>query len=312
MIIEEGVAAWNSWRQDNPEVIPDLSRADLNRANLQQANLKGADLQEVNLRGAFLEGANLKEGNLRGADFRQAYIQEANLEGANLKEANFRGAFLHEANFSNTIAGYTAFIEVDLSTVKGLETVIHVLPSSIGIDTLYESKGDIPKVFLFGCGVPDQMIEYARSLTESPIRFYSCFISYSYLDEEFAKHLWEGLQANCVRCWYAPHDMKINDKILPVIDDMIRVHDKLLLILSKHSVHSDWVEHEVKQALVIEKERKESILFPVRLDEAVMDSDADWVANIKKKRHIGNFTRWKDHDAYSASFEQLLLDLEAG
>ena len=38
--------------------------------------------------------------------------------------------------------------------------------------------------------------------------------------------------------------MKIGDRIRPRIDETIRVYDKLLLVLSKASVESQWVEQE--------------------------------------------------------------------
>ena len=56
------------------------------------------------------------------------------------------------------------FIAVDLSKVSGLEQIEHTNPSFIDSDTIYKSKGLIPEVFLRGCGVPDQMIKYARYL----------------------------------------------------------------------------------------------------------------------------------------------------
>jgi len=120
------------------------------------------------------------------------------------------------------------------------------------------------------------------------------------------------LQAKGVRCWFAPHDMKISDKIRPTIDDSIRLHDKLLLILSEHSVESDWVEHEVEHALDLEQERKKTGLFPVRIDDAIMESTTGWAGNVKRQRHIGNFTQWKHHDAYQTAFDRLLRDLKAG
>lgn len=42
-----------------------------------------------------------------------------------------------------------------------------------------------------------------------------------------------------------------------------------------------------------------------------MDTDAAWAASIRRTRHIGDFTRWKDHDAYQKAFERLLRDLKA-
>ena len=44
---------------------------------------------------------------------------------------------------------------------------------------------------------------------------------------------------------FAPEDLKIGDRIRHAIHDAIQLHDKLLLILSDDSVHSQWVEDEV-------------------------------------------------------------------
>ena len=103
--------------------------------------------------------------------------------------------------------------------------------------------------------------------------------------------------------------MRIGDRIRTRIDEAIRVHDKLLLVLSADSVASDWVEKEVETAFEKERERKETVLFPIRLDDAVMDSTSGWAADIKRSRHIGDFTRWKEHDAYQVALDRLLQDL---
>ena len=55
--IQEGVEAWNSWRHDNPGILPVL----------WEANLEEADLSGINLRKADLSRANLKRANLSGA-----------------------------------------------------------------------------------------------------------------------------------------------------------------------------------------------------------------------------------------------------
>ncbi len=119
------------------------------------------------------------------------------------------------------------FADVDLSTAAGLETIKHDGPSTIGIDTIYNSHGKIPEVFLRGCGVPDELIAYVGSMVGRPIEYYSCFISYSTHDQEFAERLYADLQAKGVRCWFAPHDIHGGRKIHEQIDEAIRLHDKL-------------------------------------------------------------------------------------
>jgi hypothetical protein len=58
-----------------------------------------------------------------------------------------------------------------------------------------------------------------------------------------------------------------------------------------------------------EVETKEAVLFPVRLNEAGHEQRAGWAADIKRTRHIGDFTRWKEHDAYTKALDRLLRDL---
>ena len=203
------------------------------------------------------------------------------------------------------------FGNIDLSTVYGLDTIMHWGPSTIGIDTLYLSQGNISKVFLEGAGVPEDFITYTKSLVGQPFEFYSCFISYSSHDGKLAQRLYADLRANKVRCWFAPEDLKIGDEFRSRIDESIHVFDRLLLILSEHSVKSRWVQKEVETAF--EKEGKDNriVLFPIRIGGAVMQSDVGWAADIRRQRHIGDFQQWKNRVAYRQAFRRLLRDLTA-
>jgi hypothetical protein len=89
------------------------------------------------------------------------------------------------------------------------------------------------------------------------------------------------------------------------------VYDRLLLILSESSVKSRWVQKEVDTAFEKEVKENRMVLFPIRIDEAVMNSAVGWAADIRRQRHIGDFRQWKDHDAYQKAFQRLLHDLKA-
>ena len=56
-ILKKGAEAWNTWRQENERVEPDLSGA----------NLIGVDLTSADLSGVDLTGANLTQANLAQA-----------------------------------------------------------------------------------------------------------------------------------------------------------------------------------------------------------------------------------------------------
>jgi len=196
----------------------------------------------------------------------------------------------------------------NLTAARGLEDCYHLAPSVIDHQTIAKSW-PVPLVFLRGCGLPETLIEYLPSLLSQPLQFYSCFISYSTDDQDFADRLYADLQIKGVRCWFAPEDLKIGERFRQRIDEAIRLHDKLLLILSEQSVQSDWVREEVESCLEREWREKRLVLFPVRVDNVIMDTSEAWAASIRRQRHIGDFREWKRHDLYQDGLQRLLRDL---
>jgi uncharacterized protein YjbI with pentapeptide repeats len=200
-----GVAKWNAWRRVYMTIRPDLSRTslsghDLKGADLSYANLSGTSLYDAHLENANLYDANLSlailggDANLSGADLSYANLSDANLSDATLRGVSLRGANLTEASFGETI-----FAGVDLTSVIGLDTCAHEGPSFIDHRTLQNSE-PLPLNFLRGVGLPDNLIEYLPSLLNQAIRHYSCFISYSAKDDEFAHRIHADLQNKGVRC----------------------------------------------------------------------------------------------------------------
>jgi len=151
------------------------------------------------------------------------------------------------------------------------------------------------------------------------IQFYSCFISYSTKDQEFAERFHDDLQNKGVRCWFAPHDMQSGKKIHEQIDEAIRLYDRLLLLLSGHSMESKWVKTEIANARAREEREKRRMLFPVRLVDFETlrnwkcfdaDTGTDSAREIREYL-VPDFSRWKDHDSYQKAFDRLLKDLTA-
>jgi len=189
----------------------------------------------------------------------------------------------------------------------------HIGPSTVGVDTLIRSQGKIPEAFLRGCGVPESLIQSLPLILKrmQPIQFYSCFISYSSKDVDFAERLHADLQAKGIRTWIDRDDLKTGEWIRRAINEAIWAHDKLMLVLSEHSIRSDWVEGEVEAALERERRDERTVLFPIRLDNEVLDTSVAWASNIRQRRHIGDFVGWKDPDSYQRSLTRLLRDLNA-
>lgn len=71
------------------------------------------------------------------------------------------------------------------------------------------------------------------------------------------------------------------------------------------------MEEEVEAAREKERKQKKSVLFPIRLDDAVMKTTQAWAASLRRTRHIGEFGNWKDYDQYKKAFDRLLRELKA-
>jgi len=80
----KGVAAWNVWRDENPNIRPDLSGANLNGANLSGAKLSEANLSGAHINGAHLNGANLNGAYLLGAALVETDLRDADLTGCHI------------------------------------------------------------------------------------------------------------------------------------------------------------------------------------------------------------------------------------
>lgn len=311
----QGVADWNLSR-DEDTALPDLSGANLSGANLCNATLSGANLFSANLSHTDLSGAELANADFTGANLRGAILHNANLLGARL-----HGTDLREADFKNAFAGLTNFVNCDLSEAKGLDRIKHFGPSSVGIDTIYKSKGKIPESFLRGCGVPESLITQMHALVgaEQGIQFYSCFISYSTKDDEFATRLHGRMRDAHLRVWFAPEDIQGGKKLHEQIENAIRVYDKLLIVLSDASLKSEWVMDELRKSFKAERDTGRRKLFPVRLTDyetlerwecrdSISGKD---LAEEVRQYFIPDFSNWKDHDQFEAAFARLLKDLRA-
>ena len=125
LLRDEGVVAWNAWRETHRDVVPDLNFAKLQGANLESANLAGAyiartDFFQANLRRANLTGAMAIEANLNFAN-----LMDADLSHGFFTGASFRGANLRRATLAGTDLTLTALEGADLTEASLVEANLH-------------------------------------------------------------------------------------------------------------------------------------------------------------------------------------------
>ncbi len=331
-IVNQGAEAIAEWRKKNPGVKLDLSGANLLDADLFSANLSGADLH-----GAILIGAGLLTADLRCADLTGANLTEADLFGANLTDASLIGADLHDANLifanltgtdlhdakltdanltrttlngsdlTNAVVGFTTFVDCDLREVKGLETVRHRGPSSIGIDTMIMSKGKIPRVFLEGAGVPASLIDLLPQIT-AEIKYANCFVCYGEPDLVFAEKLVTELKAKGVPCWIYSLDSTPGEKTWKEIGQRRREAGKMIILCSSKALVRDGVLKEIEEQIDEDVEK----MVPVSLDNLwkepgfrVMRGQRDLKPFLMQR----NYADFSDLSKYDENFKKLLKAL---
>src|SRR5262249_52673871 len=90
-------------------------------------------------------------------------------------------------------------------------------------------------------------------------------------------------------------------------------------VLSKASMGSSWVRHEIRKAREQEEAEVRRKLFPIRLVpiEAIKSWECadprtgqDYAEEVLRY-HIPDFSNGKDHDAFEAAFARLIRDLKA-
>ncbi len=125
-LIEDSVESWNGWRQDHPDLRPNLSGANLSRDYLFEINLSNADLRGADLSHACLIGANLSRSDLSGANLRGAYMSEANLFCANLRQAQLVGASLRGTDLRDADLFEAQIADADLAMANLTGTCLSI------------------------------------------------------------------------------------------------------------------------------------------------------------------------------------------
>ncbi len=124
-ILKQGVEVWNSWRERNKLIVPDLIDAILTKANLVNANLENAHLAGADLSESTLDNANFIGANLPIANLERARLKNANLNSAKLYEANLQWADLHNANLEGASLQGANLKEANLSDAKLKKTNLY-------------------------------------------------------------------------------------------------------------------------------------------------------------------------------------------
>jgi len=114
-ILRQGVQVWNRWREDHPEITPDLEKA-----KIDIPDLRGINLHKTHMRWAWFNSADFTGADLRDTDFGYAHVAGSTMDSADLRGAYLREAALMDTKFRNAdcrqaILSGASLIGADLS-----------------------------------------------------------------------------------------------------------------------------------------------------------------------------------------------------
>jgi hypothetical protein len=323
----------------------EINDPDLWRVNFAGVDLRGAAMYAIEVvdppktenpvlqrwwRRVDISGANFSGANLSGAVFSEETLSFVNFSKANLSEAVFVRSYLlrcrlNGARFTNARLGDTCFSDCpSLHRAIGLDTIAHLGPSSLDLETLRACIGNLPDSFLLGIGYTDNEIVALRGLYERETTFFSCFISYARADSEFANHLRGYLLKSGISCWQDTEDLRGGSHWRGQIYEAIENQDKLVLVCSRSSLTRPAVVEEILEAIDRERESGKQKLFPIRLDDYIFSDEMESLARTKvahgewrenwvvyiRSYHIPDFSIWTNAIKFGSEFKRLVEALK--
>jgi hypothetical protein len=127
---------------------------------------------------------------------------------------------------------------------------------------------------------------------------YDLFISYSQQDRELVTRVADDLTKARVRPWWDMWEMRPGDYLRERISEGIREADYFLVILSPHSLRSNWVKYELNSGMILEIETGGVKVLPVIAPGTRIDA----VPHDLRAKHCLSF----EPDRYQASISALV------
>jgi uncharacterized protein YjbI with pentapeptide repeats len=283
----------------------DLSGTNFSRSTLDLSDITGTiaghtSLEDCNLRRTKWAPTKLHYVRANNADFSHAELNGAVLSNCRLQNAKFTkalivaefdGSDVRGADFANSHI-LSSFLNIDLSAARNMHSASYHSNCRIDYQTIKLSER-VPTPLLAACGVAHFHIPYIDAISRNGAKHPSCFISYSVKDDKFIEYFRNQLANKGIRNWFAPRDLPFGASTRDVIESQIRAHDRLIVVLSKSSIQSQWVQFEVETALELERRKRKDVIIPVSIDDEVFKTKISWVRHLARTKNIAMYKNWK-------------------
>jgi len=249
--------------------------------------------------------------------FKDCLIKESNFDRINLEQSNFENCNLSINQFSACTFSNSTFTGINDSPGNEYNLIdIRTILNSPTIDTDILNN-------VFGINSSD-IKEYLIDLT-SKIEFQSIFISYSFEDSEFAKHINSELKRRGIFTFLWEKDAPGGKQLNDIMSSGIKEKDRILFIASKNSLKSKACQYELSEGRKKQEKTWEDVLFPIHIDNFLFEIKKenirpvnlqdDYWDNIDELRRLNSlsFCEFKDSEKRDNSdFEKQILKLLKG
>jgi TIR domain len=146
--------------------------------------------------------------------------------------------------------------------------------------------------------------------TTSTVNHGRVFISYSSADRPFVQKMEAVLTESGMKCWRDEHEL-VAGRITKQLKRAIMSNDVVLVVLSKNSLSSDWVEWELASARERERTEDRDVICPIAIDTYWKEWGEDPVLKREVlKYQIVSFENWTTGSIFEESTAKLLKGLK--
>lgn len=276
-------------------------------ADFSFCKMRSTDMSGTHADGANFQGCDFSHAELNGTDFSRSNLSGATLFKA-FTAARFHNTTLSKTDFSSSYIISSDFVDTDLSGAVGITSAYLYPPNVVDGRTIVRS-GSLPRALYRTAGYPDSISKSIMSKLKTIKIKPRCFVSYSAQDEGFVRSLHRDLEHESIETFFAPRDLPFGVRTREALDEAVQEADWLIVVLSKNSVKSHWVEQEIETAFELERKLDRVVLMPVSIDKAVMKSRAGWAAHLRRTRNIGLFSSTDRDEEYFKTFAQLVTSI---
>ncbi len=161
--LKKGVKSWNAWREENPNIKPDLNEISLTNLDLKKANLQNIDLSKSNLNQVILHYADLRQANLSNVKFDSVTLINADLSNANLNNAKFTKTTFYNAKLNAAILNQANLRKSPLHGASFSSAILKEANlSEAFIDKADLSNADLSKANLKGANLENANLSKAN------------------------------------------------------------------------------------------------------------------------------------------------------